>query len=140
MSWLLLAGTALGVCVGALLTTYLGPSVIVFALGVFGMGLLPVTLRLDRRANHFAAIAFVIVLLAGPANHAWYRALHRFIEFSVGIVVALLLNAFWPEQRTSPVKIQNENHSTKFSIKALNKTTNKKHESHDQQKSSRRAR
>jgi uncharacterized membrane protein YgaE (UPF0421/DUF939 family) len=97
-SWLLLVGTALGVSAGALLATYIGPGLIVLALGVFGMGLLSATLRLDRRVNHFAAIALIIVLLAGTAGQAWDRALHRFIEFSVGIVMALLLSALWPEK------------------------------------------
>jgi len=109
-SWLLLVGTALGVCVGALLARYVGPGVIIFALGLLGMGLLSATLRLDRRANHFAVIAFVIVLLAGPANLAWHRALHRFIEFSVGIIMALLLGTLWPEQPASQVHIQNQRH------------------------------
>jgi uncharacterized membrane protein YgaE (UPF0421/DUF939 family) len=112
-SWLLLVGTALGVCVGALLATYIGPGVIVFALGLLGMGLLSAALRLDRRANHFASIALIIVVLSGPADHAWQRALHRFVEFSVGIVMALLLSALWPEQQTSQVNIQNQN-SGKF--------------------------
>jgi uncharacterized membrane protein YgaE (UPF0421/DUF939 family) len=107
-SWLLLAGTALGACVGASLATGIGSGVVVFALGVFGMGLLSATLRLERRANHFGVIALVIVLLAGPANQAWHRALHRFIEFSAGIVVALLLSALWPEQETSPAKVQSQ--------------------------------
>jgi uncharacterized membrane protein YgaE (UPF0421/DUF939 family) len=112
-SWLLLAGTALGVCAGALLATYIGPTAIVFALGVVGVGLLSATLRLDRRATHFAVVALVIVLLAGPVNKAWYRAFHRFAEFSVGIVAALLLGALWPEQLTSPVKIETQVHSAK---------------------------
>jgi uncharacterized membrane protein YgaE (UPF0421/DUF939 family) len=112
-SWLLLAGTALGVCVGALLATSLGSAVVVFALGLFGMGLLSATVRLDRRANHFAAIALVIVLIAGPANLAWHRALHRFIEFSVGITVALLLNALWPEQQVTPGQAQPQDHAVK---------------------------
>ena len=105
-SWLLLLGTALGVCAGAMLATFIGQSAFIFALGVFGMGLLSATLRLNQRANHFAAVALVIVLLAGPADHAWYRALHRFVEFSAGIVVALLLSALWPEQQTSPAKAE----------------------------------
>jgi len=98
-SWFLLAVTALGAGAGALLATYIGPGLVVFALSVLGMGLLSATLRFDRRANHFAVIALIIVLLAGPADHAWYRAIHRFIEFSAGIVVALLLSALWPEKR-----------------------------------------
>jgi uncharacterized membrane protein YgaE (UPF0421/DUF939 family) len=106
-SWLLLAGTALGVCLGALLTEFIGPGVIIFALGLVGVGLLSATLRLDRRANHFAAVAFVIVMLAGPASHAWYRALHRFAEFSTGIVIALLLNLLWPEELNGKGHAQN---------------------------------
>jgi len=97
-SWLLLAGTALGVCGGALLATFVGPSVLVFAFGVLGMGLLSATLRLNRRANHFAAVALIIVLLGGPASLAWHRAFHRAVEFSVGIVIALIFSALWPEQ------------------------------------------
>jgi uncharacterized membrane protein YgaE (UPF0421/DUF939 family) len=93
-----------------LLATYIGPGVTVFALSVLGLGLLSATLRLDRRANHFATIALVIVLLAGPANQAWHRALYRFIEFSVGIVMALLLGALWSEPSTSRVNIQNQKH------------------------------
>jgi uncharacterized membrane protein YgaE (UPF0421/DUF939 family) len=97
MSWLLLVGTALGVCLGALLATHVGPGVIIFAISIFGLGLLSGTLRLKQRANHFAAIALIIVLLGGSADQAWHRAFHRFAEFSVGIVMALLLNALWPE-------------------------------------------
>jgi uncharacterized membrane protein YgaE (UPF0421/DUF939 family) len=97
-SWLLLLGTALGACAGALLATWLGPGVLALALGVFGVGLLSVILRLDQRVGHFAAIALLIVLLIGPANEAWVRALHRFAEFSTGITVGLLISALWPEQ------------------------------------------
>jgi uncharacterized membrane protein YgaE (UPF0421/DUF939 family) len=110
VSWLLLAGTALGVCVGALLATYVGTGLIVFALGLLGIGLLSATLRLDRRANHFASVAFIIVLLGVPANLAWHRAFHRFVEFSVGIVMALLLNALWPEQKISQSNAQTQKH------------------------------
>jgi uncharacterized membrane protein YgaE (UPF0421/DUF939 family) len=109
-SWLLLAGTALGVCAGALLATYIGPGVVVFALGVLGVGLLSETLRLNRRANHFAAVALVIVLLGGPANLAWHRALHRFAEFAAGIIMALLLGALWPGPKTSQANTQNQKH------------------------------
>ena len=109
-SWLLLVGTALGVCAGALLAQDFGPGVIVFAVGVFGLGLFSALLRLDRRANHFAVVAFVIVLLAGPAGQAWQRARHRFIEFSVGIVAALLISLLKFEQQASPVHLQDQKH------------------------------
>ena len=106
-SWLLLVGTALGASVGALLATYVGHSVVIFALGMLGMGLLAAALRLDRRANHFASVALIIVMLVGPADSAWHRGFHRFIEFSVGIVVALLLGALWREPPASQAGIQN---------------------------------
>ena len=97
-SWLLLVGTAFGAGAGALLATQIGPGVVALALGVFGIGLLSAVLRLDQRVNHFAAIALLIVLMIGPANEAWIRALHRFGEFSTGIIVGLIISALWPEQ------------------------------------------
>jgi uncharacterized membrane protein YgaE (UPF0421/DUF939 family) len=101
ISWHRLAGTALGAGVGALLAAYFGSSVIVFGLGVFGVGLLSAALRLERSANRFAGIALAIVLLATPANPAWIIALHRFIGVSVGILAGLFLSALWPEQQTT---------------------------------------
>ncbi len=103
MSWHRLAGTALGAWVGALLASNFGRSVIVFGLGVFGIGLLAAVLRLERPANRFAAIAFAIVLLISRSKSAWVVALHRFLEVSVGIVVGLLLSAVWPEKESSHV-------------------------------------
>ena len=101
MSWHRLAGTALGALVGGLLAANFGRGVIVFGLGVFGIGLLSAVLRLERPANRFAAITFAIVLLIARAKPAWVVALHRFLEVSVGIVVGLLLSALWPEKETS---------------------------------------
>jgi uncharacterized membrane protein YgaE (UPF0421/DUF939 family) len=101
MSWHRLAGTALGALVGGLLAANFGRGVIVFGLGVFGIGLLSAVLRLERPANRFAAITFAIVLLIARAKPAWVVALHRFLEVSVGIVVGLLMSALWPEKETS---------------------------------------
>ncbi|HUD47099.1 MAG TPA: FUSC family protein [Candidatus Baltobacteraceae bacterium] len=98
--WQRLAGTALGAFVGALLATYLGQGVIVFALGVFGVGLIAAALRLGRPANRFAAITIAIVLLITRDGRPWIVALHRFLEVSVGISVGLLLSAVWPEKET----------------------------------------
>jgi uncharacterized membrane protein YccC len=100
-SWLLLLGTALGACAGALLATQIGPGVAALAFGVFAVGLLSAILRLDQRVSQFAAIALLIVMMIGPANQAWARALHRFGEFATGIVVGLLISSLWPEQQTS---------------------------------------
>ena len=105
VSWHRLAGTALGAFVGALLAARFGRGVIIFGLGVFGIGLLSAVLRLERPANRFAAIAFSIVVLVGRAESAWVVALHRFLEVSAGIVAGLLLSALWPEQQTAHDKI-----------------------------------
>jgi len=130
-SWLLLLGTALGAAAGALLAKQIGPGMIALALGVFGVGLLSAILRLDQRVNHFAAIALLIVMLRGPANEAWDRALHRFEEFATGIVVGLLISALWREGKTSPAE---------SAVKGTQpqKPTNpqRKQDSHEQQKSS----
>jgi uncharacterized membrane protein YgaE (UPF0421/DUF939 family) len=100
ISWQRLAGTALGASTGAPLAAYFRPGVLVFGLGVLGVGLLSAALRLERPANRFAAIALSIVMLVAGAEPAWVLALHRFFEVSAGIVAGLLLSALWPEQQT----------------------------------------
>ena len=107
ISWRRLAGTALGAFVGALLVAHFGRSVIVFGLGVFGVGLLSAALRLERPANRFAAITLSIVVLVAGADPAWVIALHRFLEVSTGIVAGLLLSALWPEQPPGKARIAN---------------------------------
>jgi uncharacterized membrane protein YgaE (UPF0421/DUF939 family) len=102
ISWHRLVGTALGAFVGAALAARFGRNVIVFGLGVFGIGLLSAVLRLDRPANRFAAIAFSIVFLVANDESAWVIALHRFVGVSAGIVAGLLLSALWPEQTNMP--------------------------------------
>jgi uncharacterized membrane protein YccC len=130
-SWLLLVGTAFGAFSGALLATQIGPGVVALALGVFGIGLLSVILRLDQRVNHFAAIALLIVLLIGPANEAWIRALHRFGEFSTGIIVGLIISGLWPEQQAGQAE---PNIKSTQPEKQTNEE--RKPDSHEQQKSS----
>jgi len=93
-----LAGTALGAFAGALLAANLGRGVFTFGLGIFGIGLLSMAVRLERPANRFAAIAFAIVFLVVRSESVWVIALHRFLEVSVGIVAGLLLSAAWPER------------------------------------------
>jgi len=112
LSWHRLTGTALGAFAGAILAETLGQNVMVFGLGVFGVGLLSIALRLERPAGRFAAIAFTIVLLIARADPAWIVALHRFIEVSAGIVAGVLLSALWPEQQTESVHTADQDHPT----------------------------
>ncbi len=92
------AGTALGAFIAGLLATYVGSGVVVFALAIFGTGLICLGLRLDRTAYRFAGITEVIVMLVARERPAWVIATHRFIEVSLGIVVALIVAAAWPER------------------------------------------
>jgi uncharacterized membrane protein YgaE (UPF0421/DUF939 family) len=97
-SWYRFVGTALGVAAGALAATYFGTNTMVFALGIFVLGLVCAMLRLDRNAYRFAGTALAIVVLASHEKAAWVAALHRFIEVSIGIVVGLVITAAWPEK------------------------------------------
>ncbi len=91
------AGTALGAFLGGLLATYVGSSLLVFAAAIFATGLICLALRLDRTAYRFAGITEVIVMLLARQHAAWVIATHRFIEVSLGIAVALVVTAAWPE-------------------------------------------
>jgi uncharacterized membrane protein YgaE (UPF0421/DUF939 family) len=90
-----LVGTALGAALGALLVPHFGANAIAFGLSVFGIGVVCVILRLDKAAYRFAGITLAIVMLVKRANPAWVIAMHRFLEVSLGIGVALVLTAAW---------------------------------------------
>lgn len=98
VAWQRLVGTALGAAAGALVSTWFGTSLIVYAVGVFGIGLLCAALRLDRPAYRFAGITLTIVMFAAHAEPTWWIALHRFCEVSLGIVVGMIALALWPER------------------------------------------
>jgi uncharacterized membrane protein YccC len=100
------AGTALGAGLGAGLTACFGPSVLMFGVGVFLLGLICAALGqankrlsdyLDRTAYRYAGIALAIVMLIARTESAWVVAGHRFLEVSIGIVVALAMAVVWPE-------------------------------------------
>ena len=93
-----LAGTILGCALGALLATYLPPNVILFSAGVFVLGVICALLGLERNAYRFAGITLAIVMLIGRTQAARIIAAHRFFEVTLGIAVALLLTALWPER------------------------------------------
>src|SRR5262249_51015188 len=88
------AGTALGVALGALIATFFTANWIVYGLGIFVCGILCGILRLGS-AYRFAAIAMTIVLLIAHTEPAWAVAVHRFLEVSLGIAVALVVTLAW---------------------------------------------
>src|SRR5207249_10790412 len=100
-----IVATAVGASVGALESNYFGANLAAFMLAIFFIGLLSFGFRLEKTAYRYASVTLTIIVLIPRTNPAWIVALHRFIEVSVGIVVALLVVAIWPER--SPIAAKN---------------------------------
>jgi uncharacterized membrane protein YgaE (UPF0421/DUF939 family) len=101
VSWQRLAGTALGAAMGALLTIYFGPKLLVFAVGVFLIGLICAGLRLEN-SSRLANITLAIVMLVVHTESPAVLAIHRFLEVAIGIWVALAVTAIWEEPEPVP--------------------------------------
>ena len=103
-----IVATALGASMGALEANFFGANLAAFALAIVLIGLLSIPFRLEKTAYRYASITLAIIVLIPRSGPAWITALHRFLEVSVGIVVALAVVALWPEIRPSPVKSADE--------------------------------
>jgi uncharacterized membrane protein YgaE (UPF0421/DUF939 family) len=99
-----IAATALGALAGALVATFFPGNLFVFAAAVFVVGLLCATFRMEKTAYRYASITLAIIVLIPRSNPAWIIALHRFLEVSVGILVALAVVAVWPEHQAESAK------------------------------------
>ena len=97
LAWQRFAGTAVGAALGALIATHFKANWVVYGAGIFFCGVLSAALRLST-AYRFAAITLTIVLLVAHGRPAWTVALHRFVEVSLGIAVALLVSRIWRVQ------------------------------------------
>jgi uncharacterized membrane protein YgaE (UPF0421/DUF939 family) len=93
-----LIGTALGAAAGAMVASYFDRGIIVFGVAIFALGLLCAILRLDQSAYRFAGVTLTIIVLIARPQEAWITGLHRFVEVSLGIAVALIFTAVWPPQ------------------------------------------
>jgi uncharacterized membrane protein YgaE (UPF0421/DUF939 family) len=89
-----------GAVLGAAAATYVHGNVIVYGVLVFLIGLLCSVLRVERTAYRYATITLAIIMLIPRVTPPWITAAHRFIEVSLGIIVALAITAVWPEQQT----------------------------------------
>jgi uncharacterized membrane protein YccC len=94
-----IVATAVGASVGSFVAHYFGANLIAFAAAIFAIGLLSKVFRLEKTAYRYASITMTIIVLIPRAETPWSIALHRFIEVSIGIVVALAVVAVWPEER-----------------------------------------
>jgi len=91
--------TAVGASVRALEANYFRANLVAFAIAVFLVGLLSIAFRLEKTAYRYASITLTIIVLIPRSAAPWSIALHRFLEVSVGIIVALAVVAVWPEHR-----------------------------------------
>jgi len=103
-----IAATAVGASVGALEANYFGPNLVAFAVAIFLLGLLSFAFRLEKTAYRYASITLTIIVLIPRSAPAWTIALHRFLEVSLGIIVALAVVAVWPEDQPTAVKSADE--------------------------------
>ena len=94
LAWQRFAGTALGAALGALIATWFTPSWAVYGTGIFVCGILCSLLGVGS-AYRFAAITLTIVLLIAHSRPPWIVAMHRFVEVSLGIAVALVITLVW---------------------------------------------
>lgn len=94
LAWQRFVGTAVGVTLGAVVATFLPNNWMIYGTGIFICGVLSALLRLGS-AYRFAAIAYTIVLLITHGQPPWIVAVHRFVEVSLGIAVALVVGSLW---------------------------------------------
>jgi uncharacterized membrane protein YccC len=98
-----IAATAVGASAGALEANYFRANLVAYAIAILLVGMLSFAFRLEKTAYRYASITLTIIVLIPRSEAHWATALHRFIEVSVGIIVALAVVALWPEhQRPSP--------------------------------------
>ncbi len=93
-----LAGTAVGAVVGGAFVALWGDSIPGFALAVALAFFLCFVLRLPD-SQRLATVTVAIIMLIGRPVSPWTVALHRFIEVSLGILIALVISlTLWPNR------------------------------------------
>jgi len=80
---------------------YFRANLVAYAIAILLVGMLSFAFRLEKTAYRYASITLTIIVLIPRSEAPWATALHRFIEVSVGIIVALAVVALWPEQSTA---------------------------------------
>jgi uncharacterized membrane protein YccC len=103
-----IAASAFGASVGAIEATYFGHNVVAFGLAIFVLGLASLTFRMEKTGYRYAGITLAIVVLIPRAEAPWTIAAHRFIEVSIGILVALAVVVIWREDEAVPDKTHAE--------------------------------
>jgi uncharacterized membrane protein YgaE (UPF0421/DUF939 family) len=96
-----LVGTAIGVSVGGIFAALFGQHLWAFGAAVT-LTVLVCALLGFAEAARLAGVAVAIVMLVSHPGRPWAAALHRFLEVSFGIVIAVLVSALhWPLRRAT---------------------------------------
>lgn len=86
-----LVGTAIGAIIGGIFLDLYGVHIWVFGIAVMIVVLICILLNL-KQSYRLAAVTVAIILLVNHPESPWMTALHRFLEVSLGVVVALLIS------------------------------------------------
>jgi uncharacterized membrane protein YgaE (UPF0421/DUF939 family) len=97
-----LVGTAIGVTIGGAFAAVFGQRIWAFGVAVSLTVLFCAVLGLAESAR-LAGVAVAIVMLVSHPGKPWTAALHRFMEVSFGIVIAVLVSTLiWPARGVKP--------------------------------------
>jgi uncharacterized membrane protein YccC len=95
-SWVRVAATAIGAAVAMPFVAFFGQSLVVFGVAVFVTVILCSVLRLQAGLRVAATTVAIIMLISHPGR-PWAPGIHRFLEVSFGIIVALVVaKVMWP--------------------------------------------
>jgi uncharacterized membrane protein YgaE (UPF0421/DUF939 family) len=86
-----LIGTAIGAVIGGIFLDLYGVHVWVFGIAVMIVVLICLFLKL-KQSYRLAGVTVAIILLVNHIESPWMTAFHRFLEVSLGVVVALLIS------------------------------------------------
>ena len=94
-----LVGTAIGVSIGGAFAALFGQNLWAFGVAVT-LTVLVCALLGFAEAARLAGVAVAIVMLVSHPGRPWVTALHRFLEVSFGIVIAVAVSVLiWPSRR-----------------------------------------
>ena len=93
-----LVGTAIGVSIGGAFAAMFGQRLWAFGIAIT-LTVLVCALLGFAEASRLAGVAVAIVMLVSHPGRPWIAAVHRFLEVSFGIVVAVLISVLiWPSR------------------------------------------
>jgi uncharacterized membrane protein YccC len=94
-----IVASALGASVAAIEATLFGANLIAFAVAIFVLGLVSLVVRLEKVGYSYAGITLAIIVLIPREMTPLVAAAHRFMEVSLGILVALAVVALWHQKQ-----------------------------------------